>query len=83
MARSISKRNTVNAQTANTSGKPPPGDKSFEIEPDICFYALEDGDHTEEGEDGETLTTQDKRLTETKQNIFKRNSPYINTFDQH
>ena len=32
------------------AGKPPPGDKTHGIEPDIRFYELEDGDNTEEVE---------------------------------
>ena len=48
MARSISKRNTVKASTANPLGKPPPGDKTLGPEPAISFYEIEDGDKIEE-----------------------------------
>ena len=47
---SISKRNPAKASTAKPSGKPPPGDKSFGIEPAIRFYDIEDGDENERGE---------------------------------
>ena len=51
MASSISKRNTEQVSTANPFGNPHPGDKSLGIEIDVCFYEIEDGDKTEEGED--------------------------------
>ena len=50
MARSISKKISVKASTSNTSGKPPPGDAYFGIEPAIQFYEIEDGDNDEERE---------------------------------
>ena len=48
--RSISKRNLIEASTAKPLGKPPPGDKTLGIYPDIHFYELEYDDNTEEGE---------------------------------
>ena len=36
-------------------GKPPPEDKTLGIETDICFYELEGGDGTAEGEEAEIL----------------------------
>ena len=49
------RENTINlkevkASTAKTNDKTPPGDKTLGIEPRICFYRIEDGDKTEEGE---------------------------------
>ena len=46
MARFISKINTVKDSTAKTLGKPPTGDKTLDIEPNICFYEIEYGDKT-------------------------------------
>ena len=51
MAKTISKKRYVKASSAKTSGKPVPVDKTFGVEPDIRFYAIEDGDETEEGEE--------------------------------
>ena len=55
MTKTISKKSSVKASTAKTldkpSGKPPPGDKTFGIEPAISFYVIEDSDDTEEGEE--------------------------------
>ena len=81
MERFISKRNTVKASTAKPLGKPPPGYKSLGLDTDIWFYELKYGDNTEEGEDEEIFIVQDKSLAETKQNLSKRNFPYINMFD--
>ena len=47
MERTISLK-TVKASTANPNGKPPPRDKTLEIDPEILFYKTEDGDKTEE-----------------------------------
>ena len=47
MARSISKISSVNSSAANPPGNPPPGDKSFGIDPYIHFYEIEYGDNTE------------------------------------
>ena len=48
MAKSISKINSVKASTEKLLGKPPPGDKTLGIEPDIRFYEIEDSDNTVE-----------------------------------
>ena len=40
---------TVKASTEKPNGKPPPGDKSLDLEPDIHIYEIEDGDKTEDG----------------------------------
>ena len=42
---------TLKASTAKTNGRPPPGDKSLGIEPDILLYEIEDGDKNEESEE--------------------------------
>ena len=47
MAKTISKKSSVKASSEKPSGKPLPGDKTFGIEPDIRFYAIEDRDNTE------------------------------------
>ena len=49
MAKTISKKRSVKDSEAKPSGKPPPGDKTLRIDPKIHFYAIEDGDETEEG----------------------------------
>ena len=49
-ARTISMK-TVKASTSKSNGKPLLGDKSYEIDPDILFYEIEDDDKTEEGEE--------------------------------
>ena len=48
MVKSISKRNSLEASTANTLGKPLSGDETLGFDPDIRFYKIEDGDNTEE-----------------------------------
>ena len=50
MAKSISKKSSIEASAAKPLGKPPPGDETFGLEPDIPFYDKEDGDETEKGE---------------------------------
>ena len=80
MTRTVSKINAVKVSTDKPSDKPLLGDISFGIDPAIRFYGLEDGDKTEEVEDVEILIIQYKILAATKQNIFKRNLPYINMF---
>ena len=51
MENTISKKSSVKASLDKPPGKPLTGDKTFEIEPAIRFYAIEDGDGTEEVED--------------------------------
>ena len=55
MENTISKKSSVEASTYKNSvkplGNPPPGDKTLGIETLIRFYAIEDGDDTEEGEE--------------------------------
>ena len=49
MENTTSKKN-IKASTANpNSGNPPPGDKTFGLEPKIRLYELKDSDNTEEG----------------------------------
>ena len=50
MANPISKKISVKASTAKPSGKPPPGDITYGIEPYIRFYEIEDGYETEKRE---------------------------------
>ena len=47
MTKTISKKSPVKASTDKPSGKPPPGDETLGIEPEIRFCAIEDGDETE------------------------------------
>ena len=49
MAKIISKKILVKESEAKPLGKPPPGNKNLGIDPEIRFYAMEDGDDTEEG----------------------------------
>ena len=51
MANHISKKISVKDSTAKPSGKPPPGDKTYGLEPDIRFYEIEDGYETEKREE--------------------------------
>ena len=59
MENTISKKISAKASTYKNSvkplGNPPPGDKTLGIETLIRFYAIEDGDDTEEGEEAEIL----------------------------
>ena len=50
MTNIISKKSSVKDSEAKPLEKPPPGDKTFGIDADIHFYAIEYGDKTEEGE---------------------------------
>ena len=49
MAKNISKKISVNASAAKSTGKPPPGDITLGIEIDISFHDIEDCDGTKEG----------------------------------
>ena len=49
MSKTSSKKISVKDSAAKPLGKPPPGDKTSGIDPEILFYAIEDGDKTEEG----------------------------------
>ena len=51
MAKTISKKISVKDSAYKPSGKPPPRDKTFGIEPVIRFYSIEDGGKTEEVEE--------------------------------
>ena len=51
MAKIISKKSSVKASAAKPSGKPPSRDKTLGVDPEIRFYAIEDGGETEEGEE--------------------------------
>ena len=48
MSKTISKKSAVKASSSKPLGKPLPGDKNLGIETAIRFYAIEDGDETEE-----------------------------------
>ena len=62
MAKTISRKISVKASEAKPLGKPPPGDKTLELDPAIRFYELEDGDKTEEGEEAEILVVHNSSL---------------------
>ena len=47
ISKTISKKISVKASAVKPLGKPPPGDKTFGIDPSIRFYTIEDGDETE------------------------------------
>ena len=72
MAKYTSKKISVKDSAANNLGKPTPGDKTFGIDPDICFYDIEDGDNTEKGEEAEILVVYRSSLAASKQNLIKR-----------
>ena len=81
MEKTISKKSSVKASATNPSGKPPPGDKTIGLDPEIRFYAIEDSDDTEEGEQAEIIVIYYSSLSTSKQNLVKRKFPYIFTFD--
>ena len=45
------------------------------------YYAIEDGDDTEEGEESEILVIHDSNPAASKQNLSEREFSYINMFD--
>ena len=47
MAKTISNKISIKDLSANPSGKHLPGDKTFGLDPEIRFYAIEDCDETE------------------------------------
>ena len=49
MANTVSKKSSLEDSAANNPDKPPPGDKTLGLEPEIRLYAVEDGDETKEG----------------------------------
>ena len=50
MGKTTIKKISVKASPSKPLGKPPPGDKTYRIDPEIRFCAIEDGDDTEEVE---------------------------------
>ena len=80
MAKTISNKISVKASSAKPLGKPPTGVKNLGIDPAICFYAVEDGDETEEGEEAYIIFVYDSSLATSKQNLVKRKFPYIYIF---
>ena len=50
MVNTINKKISAKASAAKPSGRPRIGDKIIGIYPEIRFYAIEDGDDTEEVE---------------------------------
>ena len=72
---------TVKASTAKPNIKPPPGDKTLELDPAIPFYEIEYGDKTEEWEEEEILVFHNSSLATSKQNLVKSKFPYINMLD--
>ena len=81
MAKTISKKRSVKASASKPSGKNPTGDKTFGIDPAIRFYAIEDGDDTEQVEEAEILVVYNSILAASKQNLVNRKLIYINTFN--
>ena len=81
MAKTISKKSSVKATSENSLGKPPPGDKTLGLETETRFYAIEDGNDTEEGEESEILVVYNSNLAAYNQNLVKSKFPYIDTFD--
>ena len=53
----------------------------MEVYPVINFYALEDGDDTEEVKESEILFINDSSLAAYNQKFVKRKFSFINTFD--
>ena len=49
MAKTISKKISFKALADKPLGKPPSRDKTFGLEPEIRFCAIEDGDETKKG----------------------------------
>ena len=47
MVKTTSENIPVKASAANPLVNPPPGDKTLDIDPEIHFYDIEDGDETE------------------------------------
>ena len=81
MENTISKKIFVKATVAKPLGKPPPRGKTLWLDPEICFYVIEDSDETEEGEESEILAINNSSLAECKQNLVNSKFPYIDTFD--
>ena len=81
MANTISKNISVKASSSKPSGKPLPGGKTLGFQTAIYFYAIEDSDDTEEGEQAEIIVIYYSSLSTSKQNLVKRKFPYIFTFD--
>ena len=70
----------VKASAANNNGKPPPGDKTLGVDPDIRFYEIEDGDKTEEVEESEILVVHYSSLASFNKSLFKRKFPWVEMF---
>ena len=81
MENTISKKISAEASAAKPLVKPTPGDKSLGLDTDIWFYAIEDIDDHEEGEEVEIFVVYDSSLAASKQNLVKRKFTYIYTFD--
>ena len=81
MTKIISKKISVKASESNPLGKPPPWDKTFGIDREIRFCAIEYDDETEEGEESEILVVYDSSLAGSNQNFVNRQFPYIDMFD--
>ena len=71
-AKTIGKKISVKASASKPPGKPPPGDKNLGLDTPTCFYAIEDGDETEEGEEAEIFVIYDSSLVASKQNHVKK-----------
>ena len=51
MGKTTSKKILVKASAAKPLGKPPPGDKTLGVYPEIRFYSIEYGENNEGGEE--------------------------------
>ena len=81
MEKTISKKISVEDSASKPLVNPTPRDKTLGLEIEIRFYAIEDGDDTEEGEKREILIIYDSSLATSNKNLAKRKFPYINMFD--
>ena len=81
ISKSIRKKSSFKDSAAKPLGKPTAGYKAFRLEPAILFYNVEDGDYTEKLEEAEILVVYQSSLAASKQNLVKRQLPYIGMFD--
>ena len=79
--KTIGRKISVKASATKLLNKPPPGDKTLGIDPEIRFYKLEDGGDTEEVEESEIIVIRDSSIAPSKQYLINRKFPYIDTFD--
>ena len=82
MGNTIGNKSSVKSSAAKTLGKPPFNDKNFGLEPTIRFNAIDDIDEIQKVEEVEIIVVYDSSLASSKQNLIKRQYPYIYTFNQ-